>query len=156
MAGRMQPESGRHPLWLAWQTFFETHAEVSGRLESELQAEHGLSLRWYDVLLHLHAAADGELTMRELAAAVVISKSGLTGLIDRMQTAGLVLRRPDPQDRRGTRVALTPEGRSRYLQARSTHRRGVAAQFLDHLSAPEAATMTRALRRVRAATGHEP
>jgi DNA-binding MarR family transcriptional regulator len=149
----MQPHPERHPLWPAWQTFFETHAQVTAQLESELQAEHGLSLRWYDVLLHLHAAPGGELTMRELAAAVVISKSGLTGLVDRMQTAGLALRRPDPEDRRGTRVSLTPEGRSRYLQARPAHRRAVATHFLDHLSEAEAATLTRALSRMRTPNG---
>jgi DNA-binding MarR family transcriptional regulator len=128
--------------------FFEAHAAVCDRVEAELQRRHGLSLRWYDVLLHLHAAPDG-LTMRELSAAVVISSSGLTGLVDRMQRAGLVERTPDPGDRRITRVGLTSSGRAAYERARSDHRRAVADHFLDRLTAAESEVLEAALDRVR-------
>jgi DNA-binding MarR family transcriptional regulator len=109
-----------------------------------------LSLRWYDVLLHLHAAPRRRLSMRDLGRAVVISKSGLTGLVDRMQRAGLVERRPDPDDRRVIHVALTREGGDAYLQARADHRRGVREHFLRHLTAAEAGTIERSLGRIRA------
>ena len=97
----------RHPHWRAWQMFFEAHAAVCADVEAALQREHGLSLRWYDVLLHLHAVPGRRRSMRDLGDAVVISKSGLTGVVDRMAQAGLVERIPDPGDRRVTLVALT-------------------------------------------------
>jgi len=135
--------------WTAWQMFFEAHAAVCGRLEAALQTSHGLSLRWYDVLLQLHAAPGGRLTMRDLGRAVVISKSGLTGLVDRMARAGLVERSGDPDDRRVVHVTLTPAGDAVYRRARADHRAAVAEHFLGHLSPDEAAVIEGALRRVR-------
>lgn len=135
--------------WAAWQMFFEAHAAVCARLEAALQARHGLSLRRYDVLLQLHGAPGGSLTMRDLGRAVVISKSGLTGLVDRMQRAGLVERSGDPDDRRVIHVTLTPAGAAAYRRARADHRATVAERFLRHVDGGEAAVIERALRRVR-------
>jgi DNA-binding MarR family transcriptional regulator len=123
----------RHPHWRAWQMFFEAHASVCADVEAELQRAHALSLRWYDVLLHLHAVPGRRLSMSELGDAVVISKSGLTGVVDRMARAGLVERIADPGDRRVTLVALTPLGAERYAHARADHRAAVAERFLDRL-----------------------
>jgi len=130
--------------------FFEAHAAVCAQIEARLQAAHGLSLRWYDVLLHLYAAPDRGLAMRELGRAVVISKSGLTGLVDRMERAGLVARTPDPRDRRTIRVVLTPDGAAAYEAARVEHRRAVGDSFLAHLSDREAAAIEQTLGRIRA------
>jgi DNA-binding MarR family transcriptional regulator len=125
--------------------FFEAHAAVCADVEAALQDAHGLSLRWYDVLLHLHAVPGRRLSMRDLGDAVVISKSGLTGVVDRMAKAGLVVRVPDPGDRRVTLVALTPLGVERYERARVDHRAIVAERFLDRLDAGDLATIERAL-----------
>jgi DNA-binding MarR family transcriptional regulator len=135
--------------WTAWQMFFEAHAAVYARLEAEMQADHGLSLRWYDVLLQLRNAPGGRLTMRDLGRAVVISKSGLTGLVDRMERAGLVERAGDPGDRRIVHVTLTRAGAEVYGRARADHRRAVSDAFLRHVDAREAAVLERALRRIR-------
>jgi DNA-binding MarR family transcriptional regulator len=135
--------------WTAWQMFFEAHAAVCARLEAALQAGHGLSLRWYDVLLQLHGAPAGRLTMRDLGRAVVISKSGLTGLVDRMEREGLVERTGDPGDRRVVHITLTAAGAARYRRARADHRAAVADRFLQHVSGGEAAVIERVLRRVR-------
>ena len=125
--------------------FFEAHAAVCADVESALQGGHGLSLRWYDVLLHLHAVPGRRLSMRDLGDAVVISKSGLTGVVDRMAKAGLVGRVPDPGDRRVTLVALTPLGAERYERARVDHRAAVAERFLDRLDPADLDTIERAL-----------
>jgi DNA-binding MarR family transcriptional regulator len=130
---RLPVDPLRHPHWRAWQMFFEAHAAVCAEVEAELQRVHGLSLRWYDVLLHLHAVPGRRLSMRELGDAVVISKSGLTGVVDRMARAGLVERMADPGDRRVTLVTLTPLGAERYAHARVDHRAAVAERFLDRL-----------------------
>ena len=146
MAAKTQPLPEH---WTAWQMFFEAHAAVCARLETALQTGHGLSLRWYDVLLQLHAAPGGRLTMRDLGRAVVISKSGLTGLVDRMARAGLVERAGDPDDRRIVHVTLTPAGAAVYRRARADHRAAVAEHFLAHVSGGEAGVIEAALRRVR-------
>jgi DNA-binding MarR family transcriptional regulator len=86
--------------------------------------------------------------MGELADAVVISRSGLTGLVDRMAAAGLVDRTADPADRRSIRLRLSDAGRATYLEARPTHRRAVADHFLDHLDDEAAAGILAALRRI--------
>ncbi|HEY7259003.1 MAG TPA: MarR family transcriptional regulator [Gaiellales bacterium] len=140
-----QPDPSRHPHWRAWQMFFEAHAAVCADVEAELQREHGLSLRWYDVLLHLHAVPGRRLSMRDLGDAVVISKSGLTGVVDRMAKAGLVERVPDPGDRRVTLVALTALGAERYERARPDHRTAVAARFLDRVEPAELQVIERAM-----------
>ena len=83
--------------------------------------------------------------MRELGDAVVISKSGLTGVVDRMEQAGLVERVADPGDRRVTLVALTPLGAERYEHARVDHRAAVAERFLDRLDPADLDTIERTM-----------
>jgi hypothetical protein len=68
----------------AWVAFLEAHARVFELLERELRDEEELHLTWYDVMVHLSAAPDRRLRMQELADAILLSKSGLTRLVDRM------------------------------------------------------------------------
>src|SRR5437763_1054664 len=82
----------------AWRAFLTAHAVLTERLEAELQAERGLQLTWYDVLFQLSLTSGGERRMQELAGAVLLSKSGLTRLVARMEQAGLVERRACPTD----------------------------------------------------------
>jgi len=132
----------------AWHTFLVAHARVIERLEAELQRELGLSLSWYDVLVQLHEAPGDRLRMTDLAGAVLLSKSGLTRLVDRMNADGLVERCPDPGDRRGTLVQLTPAGLERLRAAAPIHLRGVQQHFGEHLSAVEARGLAAALSKV--------
>ena len=133
------------PRMRAWRAFLEAHARVTELLESELQAEKKLSLAWYDVLVQLQEADGQRLRMTELADRVLLSKSGLTRLVDRMCAAGLVRRTPDKEDRRGRWVCLTEAGNARLNDASDTHIRGVRAHFADLLTAEEADTLGRAL-----------
>jgi DNA-binding MarR family transcriptional regulator len=136
-----------------WQAFFEAHAAVVPVLEAEMVSEHGFNLRWYDVLLQLAAAPDRRLSMGELSDAVVITKGGLTKLVDRMAQAGLVVREQREGDRRVTPVRLTDAGWAAYQNARRTHHRGVAENFLDLMTADELAVLAPALERVRDRAG---
>jgi DNA-binding MarR family transcriptional regulator len=122
----------------AWRAFLTAHARVTELLEAELQRDRDLPLSWYDVLVQLSEAEDQKLRMTELAGAVLLSKSGLTRLVDRMCAEGLVGRTPDESDRRGRWVSLTPKGRTRLRTAAPTHLRGVAEHFTSHLT-PESA-----------------
>jgi DNA-binding MarR family transcriptional regulator len=129
----------------------ETHAEVLGRLVDELKAEVGMPVTWYDVLLHLAEVEGGRLRMRQLARAVLLSKSGLTTLVDRMADAGLVRREIPPGDRRSIDVVLTDEGRRRFEEAAEVHRSGIDRHFCSHLSADEAGTLIAVFDRLRPA-----
>jgi DNA-binding MarR family transcriptional regulator len=135
----------------AWRLFVETYGAVFGRLAEEIEAQTGLPITWYDVLLHLDEAPAGGLRMRDLADAVVISKSGLTGLVDRMEQAGLVARRPDPRDRRAIAVTLTAAGRRRFRAAARSHRAGIARHFHAHLTKAEAEALAGTMRKLKAA-----
>jgi len=132
----------------AWRAFLLAHARVTAQLEKELDAERGLPLAWYDVLVQLSEGPPLGLRMHELAAAVLLSRAGLTRLVDRMAAAGLVERRPCPDDRRGTYVTLAPAGRERLRDAAPVHLRGVAEHFTSKLTPAELAAMRTTLARV--------
>jgi DNA-binding MarR family transcriptional regulator len=121
----------------AWRGFLRVHAALIGELDRELVESCGLPLRAYEVLLHLEDAPDGRARMSELAESVLLSQSGLTRLVDRLERDGLVERLPCDDDRRGLYAHLTPAGLTALQDARSTHLAGVRARFLSHFGADE-------------------
>lgn len=118
----------------AWRGLLAAHSAVVSELDAELVREHELPLTSYEVLLQLAEAPDSELRMGELAERLFLSRSGLTRLVDRLVTAGLVERVDCESDRRGSYAHLTEEGRSRFEAARPTHLRGIREHFLSRLS----------------------
>ena len=120
-----------------WRTFLRAHATVVRTLEHELLAEHELPLASYDVLVQLSEAPDRRLRMTELADRVLLSRSGLTRLADRLERDGLLTREACPSDARGTLAVLTDTGLARLRQAWPTHLRGVAEHVTGRLSAAE-------------------
>jgi DNA-binding MarR family transcriptional regulator len=135
----------------AWRLLLEAHATVTELLENELVTERGLPLSRYDVLLNLAEAPGGRLRMQELSASVLLSKSGLSRLVDRMVEAGLVRRERCEDDRRGWFAVLTDQGRSALRRAAPVHLRGIEEHFTRHLEPEEVEAMTAALKRVVAA-----
>ncbi len=125
----------------AWRTFLRAHATVVRRLEAELVAEHDLPLASYDVLVQLSESPSHSLRMTQLAERVLLSRSGLTRLVDRLVRDGLVERQACPQDARGTLAVLTPAGLDRLTQAWPTHLRGVAS-YMSRLNPAEIETLT--------------
>lgn len=134
----------------AWRALLTAHATAIRAIERELAAEGLVPLTWYDVLVALWEAPDHRLRMHELARAVVLSRSGLTRLVDRLEAAGLLRREASPDDRRGAYAVLTDEGRAAQLRAWPVYARGIATHFADYLSEEEAAILARALGRVSA------
>ncbi len=129
----------------AWSTFLRAHARVVRELERELQADQDLALTDYDVLVQLAAAPERRLRMSELADRLLLSRSGVTRLVDRLVAEGLVERVSCESDRRGQWAALTDAGHARLRRAAPTHLRGVATHFLDRLSADDLASLERML-----------
>lgn len=132
----------------AWRAFLEAHSAVVDVLAAELDAEHDLPLSWYDVLVHLSEAPDRQLRMQELAERILLSKSGLTRLVQRMESDGLVERMPCDDDRRGIWAVMTDAGYARLKEAAPVHLDGVRRHFADLLSDDEAAVLAAALDRI--------
>jgi DNA-binding MarR family transcriptional regulator len=135
-----------------WRTFLRAHAQVMGELERELLAETGMPIAWYDVLLQLAEAPERRLRMAELADRVLLSRSGLTRLIDRLQAEGLVRREPSPEDARGTFTVLTADGMTRLRAAAPVHLAGISRHWLTHFSEDELRELAAMLRRVAPTT----
>jgi DNA-binding MarR family transcriptional regulator len=122
---------------VAWRSFLRTHTHLLRQLEQQLQAYGKIAIGSYDVLVQLAEAPGNRLRMSELAEAVLLSRSGLTRLVDRLQKDGLVERQPDPDDARGMYTVLTGKGRDTLRDASKVHLAGVSELVLDRLSEPE-------------------
>jgi DNA-binding MarR family transcriptional regulator len=131
----------------AWRLYVESALALVDVLDTELERDAGIPLRWYDALVHLEETPDG-LRMNELAERILYSKSGFTRVVDRMEEAGLVRRvRPD-NDRRSILVLLTEQGRTTLDQARRHHRHGIEQHFSQHLTDTDIKALTRALEKI--------
>ena len=135
--------------FLAWRAFLRAHAAAVGRIERDLAAsEPELPLTWYDVLVALVGAPERRLRLRELAHEVLLSRSGLTRLVDRLEAAGLLRREPDPSDRRGAFAVLTDEGYEALRRTWPIYARGIQEHFARYLEGDEAAVLARAFERI--------
>jgi DNA-binding MarR family transcriptional regulator len=121
----------------AWRGFLRAHAALVRALDEELDDAHGLPLTSYDVLIYLQAAPANRLRMAELADRVLLSRSGLTRLVDRLERDGLLRRDTDCDDGRGCFAVLTDAGHDMLRNARPTHLAGVRERFLGHFAPDE-------------------
>jgi DNA-binding MarR family transcriptional regulator len=132
----------------SWRAFLKAHATITRALEAELVAQQRLSLASYDVLVQLAEAPGHRLRMTELADAVLLSRSGVTRLVDRLERAGLVRRSPVAGDGRGVAAELTEGGLGRLRVASRTHLAGVLVHFADRLDADDLAALETISRRL--------
>ncbi|MGI8549373.1 MAG: MarR family winged helix-turn-helix transcriptional regulator [Dehalococcoidia bacterium] len=140
----------------AWLAFLRAHSRVVPRVSQELEIACEISLAWFDVLQQLSLAPECRRRMTDLADAVLLSKSGLTRLVDRIEAAGLVNRAAVPGNRRSLYVQLTPEGRRLVAKARPAVQRSVADHFGRQLSEAELATLRDSLARLAQVSTLEP
>ncbi|MEX2011235.1 MAG: MarR family winged helix-turn-helix transcriptional regulator [Chloroflexota bacterium] len=137
----------------AWRAFLQAHARLFRRLDEELRAEHGISLAEYDALLQIAQAPDRHLRMSRLASRVLLSKSGVTRLVDRLVADGLVERTQCSSDARGAEAAITAAGLSRLRVAAPTHLRGVDAYFISAVDRSDLAILERSMDAISRRTG---
>ena len=128
-----------------WRTFLRAHAQITRALEADLMAKHKLPLASYDVLVQLVEAPDHRLRMTELAERVLLSRSGVTRLVDRLEREGLVQREACDTDARGLFAVLTDAGYERLRTASGTHLRGVEEYVIERLSGDELRELGRLL-----------
>jgi DNA-binding MarR family transcriptional regulator len=132
----------------AWRGLLRVHAALAKALDAQLDAEHGLPLSSYEVLMYLADAEDERMRMCDLASTILLSRSGLTRLVDRLARDGLLERVACNDDARGAFAKLTPAGRAKLRAARATHLAGVRAMFLDRFTPQELDQMGDAWERV--------
>ncbi|MEJ7839382.1 MAG: MarR family transcriptional regulator, partial [Thermomicrobiales bacterium] len=133
----------------AWEAFVFAHATAISRVERHMFEAGTISLTWYDVLVALSNAPDQRLRMGELADSLVLSRSGLTRLIDRIERAGLVQRELSPSDKRGAVAVLTTAGEIAVEGAWPHYAASIAQYFAHNLSTAEMRVLTSALSKVR-------
>ncbi len=136
----------------AWFTFLQAHDAATESLDAELRERAGLTLSDYEVLLHLDRAGS-RLRMTDLAESVLLTASGTTRAVDRLERDGFVRRSPDPDDGRATFVSLTAAGRRRFRAAAPVHLAGVRARFLDAITKRDAEALRAIAVKVLAANG---
>jgi DNA-binding MarR family transcriptional regulator len=132
----------------AWRGMLQAHAAVTRALDAQMHAEHGLSVSAYEVLMFLADAEGNRLRMADIADRVLLSRSGLTRLVDRLVALGLVTRNACADDGRGSYAELTAAGKRKLDEARRTHLAGVREYFLDRLTDEDQRALADAWERV--------
>ncbi len=132
----------------AWRNLITFHAGAIDAIDRALIAAKCIPLHWYDVLIELFEADEQRLRMHELANKVVLSRSGLTRLVDRLEDASLITRQPDPQDRRGFYAELTEAGTQALRDAWPVYAGAITENFAKYLSEEEANILASAFARM--------
>ncbi len=146
-----EDESAR---WMpAFLALLRTHARLTDLLELDVRRIGGLSVARFDVLTHLDMAG-GRMGLSDLANAIVLSPSGLSKLLDRMEVSGLVERQPDPDDARSTLATITRHGRAVVRKTRRHHHAFLQQIFGDVLDDRDLADVMRIMARLDAGLPH--
>jgi DNA-binding MarR family transcriptional regulator len=132
----------------AWRGYLLSHAAITRELDAALVAKHGLTARDYEVLLFLAHEEGRRLPMSELANRTMLTRSGVTRLVDGLAKSGLVERVSCPDDLRVSYCQLTDEGFERLREAGPTHIESVRAAFLQHFNEEETEQLAKLLARL--------
>jgi DNA-binding MarR family transcriptional regulator len=132
----------------AWRGMLRVHSALVKALDAELLDGHDLPLTSYEVLINVQAAPGRRRRMAELADGVLLSRSGMTRLVDRLERDGLLERDRCADDGRGTFAVLTAKGEALLAEARRTHLDGVRERFLEHFTGEELKQLARLWERV--------
>jgi DNA-binding MarR family transcriptional regulator len=137
--------------WRAWRALLEVASFVTGRVDEDLRDRVGIDIQTYDALLHTKEAGDAGIRMTDLADRVLLSKAGLTALVDRLEGRGWLARQPGREDRRVKRIVLTPAGHDLFREAARVHNATVERWFHPHLDDTTAHPVADALVRIHRA-----
>jgi DNA-binding MarR family transcriptional regulator len=132
----------------AWRSYLQSHATILRFLDAELVSEHRITTRDYEVLLYLAQAPDQKLPMSALAESTMLTRSGITRLVDGLVAGGFIERVAYPNDARVSYAQLTDEGLAKLRRAGCTHVRSIRRLFLEHFSPEETAQLASLLGRL--------
>jgi DNA-binding MarR family transcriptional regulator len=133
---------------VAWKLLVEAHAFVMDGIERALEQGGGVQLTWYEVLSRLRRAPAQALRMQDLAEQLLLSRSGATRLIDRIEAAGLIERRACTEDRRGTLAVLTSRGDAAFRRAQPLVLAAVQERFGGRVDERDARELQSILQRL--------
>jgi DNA-binding MarR family transcriptional regulator len=125
----------------AWRSLLTAHSKLLDRIAAKLSQAELPPLEWYDVMLTLKEAPDYSLRLSELAEKVLLSRSNLTRLVDRLENAGFLFRKSCPNDRRGTYAVLTESGLAMQQKMWIVYAEGISEYFASHISDDEVRTL---------------
>lgn len=137
----MPPQEIDETQLAAWRNFITAHANLLDMIDRELAAADRIPLHWYDVLIELVEAPENRLRLNELAQKVVLSRSGLTRLVDKLEIAGYLRRQASPEDRRGAYAVLTDKGKDAVRKSWPVYAKGISKYFVSNISQAEAQTL---------------
>jgi DNA-binding MarR family transcriptional regulator len=140
----------RESRWMpAWLALIRTYTRMWEQVEAQMRRDTGLTMARYDVLAQLDMSG-GRLGLTDLASSILLSQSGLSKLLDRMEASGLVRRDPDPRDGRAAIAAITPQGRSLIMKARQSHHEFLRQTFAEALNEDDLADLARVMDQIGA------
>ena len=132
----------------AWRSYLQSHASIVRVLDAELDAEHWMTTRDYEVLLYLAQADGRQLAMSALAERTMLTRSGITRLVDGLVQAGWIERVACPNDARVSYAQLTDDGYAKLREAGCSHVTSIHRLFLEHFTPQEIDQLASLLRRL--------
>jgi DNA-binding MarR family transcriptional regulator len=132
----------------AWRSYLQSHAAILRQLDAELVNVHGMTTRDYEALLYLAQAPDRQLPMSTLAASTMLTRSGITRLVDGLVQAGWIERVACSKDARVSYARLTDAGYTKLCDAGCTHVASIQRLFLEHFTAEETEQLAALLSRL--------
>jgi DNA-binding MarR family transcriptional regulator len=139
----------------AWRSYLQSHASILRELDAELAAQHAMTTRDYEVLLYLAQAPDRRLPMSALSERTMLTRSGITRLVDGLVDCGLIERVSCQNDGRVSYAKLTESGYEKLRDAGQTHIASIRRMFLAHFTSEELETLAALLSRLPGAGGGE-
>ncbi len=136
----------------AWRSYLQSHASILRVLDAELVAEQGMTTRDYEVLLYLSQAEERKLPMSALAESTMLTRSGITRLVDGLVASGLIERVSCASDARVSYAQLTDAGYEKLRAAGCTHVAGINRLFLEHYTEDEIEQLASLLSRLPGAS----
>jgi DNA-binding MarR family transcriptional regulator len=132
----------------AWRSYLQSHASIVRELDAELVAAHGMTTRDYEVLLYLAQSDDMKLPMSALSERTMLTRSGITRLVDGLVAGAMIERVSCASDARVSYARLTPAGYEKLRQAGCTHVKSIERLFLAHFTPEEIEQLSSLLSRL--------
>ncbi len=126
----------------AWGGFLGTYSHINRIVEADLQEHSQLTHVEFEVLLRLYWKENHRLRIQDLAAQSILTRSGVSRMVARLEKAGLVTREEASEDHRGAYAILTDEGAARFQSAAQLHMAFVRESFLGLFNEEELRQMT--------------
>jgi DNA-binding MarR family transcriptional regulator len=135
---------------MLWQEFLRAHRTIIDKMVEQMMRDHNLPLEWFDVLIHLADVPDGRLRQRALRDRLLLSESGVSRLLLRMEQAGFIARNTAGEDKRGMEITLTEKGRTAVIEATESHVEMVSTLFTQRLTRTDLNALGRVLPKLTA------